>query len=388
VGRITGDKSRVFEGSGELLLPDGSVAADCVGKYIKMDIPQGKSMTSTYIFPDIVETDVLINVPIAKNHSAAVLTLGAKNLMGIVKDRNMMHADLHQRIADLTSLVMPDLTVVDAVRILTAHGPTGGDLADVKQTDTIIASRDIVAADAYATTLFGMTGADIGYIKASADMGLGTMDLSSIDIQEINLGWAGSWRHRQAVQILFFTLYIYKSSLWWQQIARRYQISSSFEPAFSRGSSSSRQWIPNLGLAFVTVGLTLIIGRVWCGWICPMGSLLDWISFKKARKRAASISPRWRLVKYFLLAVTLALALFGGLTLLVFDPIAIFTRTLTTAVLPAIFYAVNALEMILYKVNFLSPALDTLDGLMRGGFLPVEQPAYAQNIAIADYSSA
>jgi uncharacterized protein (DUF362 family) len=145
-------------------------------------------MTSTYIFRDILETDLLINVPIAKNHAATILTLGEKNLMGVVRDRNMMHADLDQRISDLTSLVMPDLTVVDAVRILTANGPTGGDLADVKQTDTIIASRDIVAADAYATTLFGMTGADIGYIQASAAMGLGTMDLSSINIREINLG--------------------------------------------------------------------------------------------------------------------------------------------------------------------------------------------------------
>ena len=157
-------------------------------KYIQVDIPKGKSMTSTQIFRDILETDLLINVPIAKHHSAAGLTLGEKNLMGVVMNRNMMHDDLHQRIADLTSLVMPDLTVVDAVRILTKHGPTGGDLADVKQTDTIIASRDIVAADAYATTLFGMTGADIGYIQASADMGLGTMDLASINLQEINLG--------------------------------------------------------------------------------------------------------------------------------------------------------------------------------------------------------
>jgi uncharacterized protein (DUF362 family) len=157
-------------------------------KYIEVDIPQGKSMTSTSIFRDILETDVLINVPIAKTHSAAVLTLGEKNLMGVVQNRNVMHGDLHQRIADLNSLVKPGLTVVDAVRILTAHGPTGGDLADVKQTDTVIASRDIVAADAYATTLFGMTGADIGYIQASADMGLGTMDLSSINIREINLG--------------------------------------------------------------------------------------------------------------------------------------------------------------------------------------------------------
>jgi uncharacterized protein (DUF362 family) len=157
-------------------------------KYIEVDIPQGKSLKKTYIFKDILETDLLINVPIAKTHSSSILTLGEKNLMGVVRDRNSMHADLHQRISDLTSLIMPDLTVVDAVRILTDHGPTGGDLADVKQTDTVIASRDIVAADSYATTLFGMTAGDIGYIWKSAAMGLGTMDLASINIKEITLG--------------------------------------------------------------------------------------------------------------------------------------------------------------------------------------------------------
>ena len=178
---ISGIKAAVEAAGGEMTIMS-------YPKYVQVDIPEGKSMSRTYIFRDILETDVLINVPIAKNHGSTKLTLGEKNLMGLVMNRNMMHDDLSQRIADLTSLVRPDLTVVDAVRILTAHGPTGGDLADVKQTDTVIASRDIVAADAYATTLFGMTGADIGYIQASADMGLGTMDLASIDIREINLG--------------------------------------------------------------------------------------------------------------------------------------------------------------------------------------------------------
>jgi uncharacterized protein (DUF362 family) len=156
-------------------------------KYGTVDIPNGKDLKSINIYQDILETDLLINVPIAKSHSAATLTLGAKNLMGIIMDRNMMHRNLHQRIADLTSLVMPGLTVVDAVRILTAHGPTGGDLADVKQVDTVIASRDVVAADAYAATLFDLTGADVGYIQCCSDMGLGTMDLNSINIQEINV---------------------------------------------------------------------------------------------------------------------------------------------------------------------------------------------------------
>ena len=157
-------------------------------KYISADIPLGKSMTKVRVYPDILDTDLLINVPIAKHHSASGLTLGCKNLMGTVLDRNLMHADLHQRIADVTSLVRPDLTVVDAVRILIDHGPTGGDLKDVKEMDMVIASRDIVAADSYATTLFGLTAADIGYIVDAADLGLGTTDLSSIDLREITVG--------------------------------------------------------------------------------------------------------------------------------------------------------------------------------------------------------
>jgi len=157
-------------------------------KYTRVDIPQGRDLTEVEIYPDILEADLLINVPIAKHHGSTRLTLGGKNLMGVILDRNLMHINLSQRIADLTSLVRPALTVVDAVRILTNHGPTGGDLADVMQLDTVIASRDIVAADSYATTLFGLTGADIGYIQASSELGLGTMDLGSINIQEINLG--------------------------------------------------------------------------------------------------------------------------------------------------------------------------------------------------------
>jgi uncharacterized protein (DUF362 family) len=90
-------------------------------------------------------------------------------------------------LADLTSLVYPTLTVVDAVRILVDHGPTGGSLEDVRQTDTVIASHDPVAADSYGATLFGLTGADIPYVKAAAEMGLGEMDLSSLKIEEIQI---------------------------------------------------------------------------------------------------------------------------------------------------------------------------------------------------------
>jgi uncharacterized protein (DUF362 family) len=79
------------------------------------------------------------------------------------------------------------LTVIDAVRILVDHGPTGGSLQDVKKLDTVIASQDIVAADAYGATLFGLKGQDIAYIKAVAAMGLGTLDLNSVKIEELSV---------------------------------------------------------------------------------------------------------------------------------------------------------------------------------------------------------
>jgi uncharacterized protein (DUF362 family) len=154
-------------------------------KYKSVPIPEGRDIKSWQVYQDVLDADVLINVPIAKHHSLARLTLGMKNLMGVILEPEKIHNNIGQRVADLTSLIRPDLTVIDAVRILTANGPTGGNLRDVKLTETVIASTDPVAADAYAATLFGLTGNDISYIKAASGMGLGTMDLKSVKVDEI-----------------------------------------------------------------------------------------------------------------------------------------------------------------------------------------------------------
>jgi uncharacterized protein (DUF362 family) len=156
-------------------------------KYVETPIPRGKDLKKWSIYRDVLDADVVINVPIAKHHSLARLTLGGKNFLGVIQRPGLMHINMGQRVADLVSLIQPTLTVVDAVRILRNHGPSGGSLDDVQQMNTVIASHDIVAADSYAATLFGMKGSDISYIKASAAMGLGTMDLDSIRIEEINL---------------------------------------------------------------------------------------------------------------------------------------------------------------------------------------------------------
>jgi uncharacterized protein (DUF362 family) len=186
-----GSASEAYVRSGiqELVLAAGGEMAAVSGiKFVPVNLPNAQDLKKIKAFKDALDADVLIDVPIAKHHSLARLTLGMKNLMGLVQNRETIHQNLGQRIADLASLFQPDLTVVDAVRVLMANGPTGGNLDDVKKLDTVIASADIVAADSYATSLFDLQPADIAYIPAAAAMGIGRSDLENLKIEEIAAG--------------------------------------------------------------------------------------------------------------------------------------------------------------------------------------------------------
>jgi uncharacterized protein (DUF362 family) len=156
-------------------------------KFRKTEIPYGRDISSWEVYSEVLTADVLIDVPVAKHHNLARLSLGGKNLLGVVLRPSLMHSNLGQRTADIVSLVQPSLTVVDAVRTLMARGPTGGNLSDVRLSNAVIASHDIVAADAYAATLFDLAGSDIAYVRAAAEMGLGTLDLDNIKIEELAL---------------------------------------------------------------------------------------------------------------------------------------------------------------------------------------------------------
>jgi uncharacterized protein (DUF362 family) len=156
-------------------------------KFVSTRIPQGKWLKKTEVYDDILKADVLINVPILKSHGSARVTAAMKNLMGIVRDRPSMHGSLHQAIADLASLVRPQLTVLDAVRVLTAHGPSGGNLRDVLKLDTVAASPDIVAIDAYAAQVFGLKPNDLAYVRIGAAMGLGQSDLSKLRLEQLTV---------------------------------------------------------------------------------------------------------------------------------------------------------------------------------------------------------
>jgi polyferredoxin len=191
---------------------------------------------------------------------------------------------------------------------------------------------------------------------------------------------------RQGTQIAFLALFVYLLFEAYQgRVAHPWtDVFFRFNPlAALTAMLSARSWIPRLGLALVTVALTLVAGRVWCGWVCPLGTLSEWLRFRRARERAVSPSPRWRTAKYVILVAIVAAALFGNLTLTILDPIAILTRTATTSVLPALNAAITGAERMAYAIRFLRPAVDLIEGTLRGPVLPTTQYYFAANVAVA-----
>jgi uncharacterized protein (DUF362 family) len=151
-------------------------------RYKKVNL-KGVFLKEWELYGDVLSADVFINVPIAKHHSLTGLTLALKNIMGIMGgNRGFIHRQIDDAVADVNSVVKSHLVIIDATRILTAHGPTGGSLKDVKILNKVIASTDIVAADAYATGLFGMKPQDIPIIVAAAKRGLGEMNLEKVQV--------------------------------------------------------------------------------------------------------------------------------------------------------------------------------------------------------------
>jgi uncharacterized protein (DUF362 family) len=169
--------------AGGKLVPGNSEA-----NYQQVSVPNGKKLKSTKVHELILSSDVFINVPILKSHSSAQLTISMKNLMGNIWDRYYWHKnDLNQCIVDFTPVRKPDLNIVDAYRVLMKRGPRGVSVEDVEMKNSLIISRDIVAADAASAKLFGVEPDTIAHIKMAAQANLGVMDLTKLNINRIKL---------------------------------------------------------------------------------------------------------------------------------------------------------------------------------------------------------
>jgi uncharacterized protein (DUF362 family) len=151
----------------------------------EVKIPDGKSMRSTDVVKDVLSADVLIAAPVAKHHGSTGVSLSMKGMMGLIQNRSVMHwrYDLNESIVDLCTVLKAHLTVIDATRALTTNGPGGP--GTVVRPNAVIASKDMVAADAMAVSMVEWYGKSLAprqvkHIRLAHERGFGRMDIENL----------------------------------------------------------------------------------------------------------------------------------------------------------------------------------------------------------------
>jgi uncharacterized protein (DUF362 family) len=161
----------------EVILPDPELFRE---------VDMGGVVLKTWpVFTPFLEADKIFNLPIAKHHELTGATLGMKNWYGILGgERNRLHQQIHQSLADLASFMLPTLTIMDCYRVLLRNGPTGGNLEDVELKKTIVAGTDPVAIDAYvAKAWWNLEVAQMPYLEMAAARGLGTVEFEKLQVK-------------------------------------------------------------------------------------------------------------------------------------------------------------------------------------------------------------
>lgn len=185
------DDRRVYENSGIQKAAKAKGASVYFADHwnvLKAKFPYKSAMEDWPILRDAVVCDTFINVPVLKHHGLTGLTLSMKNLMGVCSGtRGMIHIDIANKLVDLTDFISPDLTIIDATRVLTKNGPSGGNLKDVINLDTVIASTDPTLADTYACKLMNKDPMTVPYLKEAFARKFGKSNLEKAKIEELSV---------------------------------------------------------------------------------------------------------------------------------------------------------------------------------------------------------
>lgn len=198
-----------------------------------------------------------------------------------------------------------------------------------------------------------------------------------------------TWLKLRKISQIFFLALFLLVFLWSR---REFYLNSAMESGFKENlvniplqldplamlaqTIASRRLLPGAALALLTVAISLLVGRVWCGWFCPVGTVLDWIPIRSWKKKAPAVSDRLRGVKYILLLIIIFAAFFSNLSLMILDPLTIGYRTLTAAIWPALDQVVTAIELTLIRVPFLSSVVGGFDSLIRPAIFPSHPAQY------------
>jgi uncharacterized protein (DUF362 family) len=183
------DDRRVYENSGIRKAAKEKGASVYYADHwnvMKARFPYQSAMEDWPILRDAIVCDALINVPVLKHHGLTNLTLSMKNLMGVCTGtRGLMHVNIGNKLVDLTDFMAPELTVIDATRVLTKNGPSGGSLDDVTRMDKIIAAQDPTLADVFACGLMKRPVSSVPYLAEAQKRNFGITDIGKADIIKV-----------------------------------------------------------------------------------------------------------------------------------------------------------------------------------------------------------
>lgn len=148
----------------------------------------GEVLDEWPVYRTLIEADKVINCPVAKHHNLARYTAAMKNWYGTLGGRrNRLHQSIDVSIADLATFMRPTLTVVDGVRVMMRNGPQGGNVDDTQRMNTVIATIDQVAADAFGCTLIGQRPENLAYLRMGEERRLGTTRWQTLRPREVAL---------------------------------------------------------------------------------------------------------------------------------------------------------------------------------------------------------
>jgi uncharacterized protein (DUF362 family) len=174
--RLTGIERTALAGGAEVVLPAAHL-------FRSVTVPGGSLIRRWPVLAGPFDgiTKVIGLSPV-KDHHRSGASLSLKNWYGLLGGRrNVFHQDIHSIIVELGMMIRPTLVLLDGVQAMVSNGPTGGSLSDLRATRTLIASTDLVAADACAAGLLGLEPDRLPYLARAAAAGLGTVDFESLD---------------------------------------------------------------------------------------------------------------------------------------------------------------------------------------------------------------
>lgn len=164
------------------------VPAYSESQYQAVSLRGGTTLRTIKVHELVLSSDVLINVPVLKNHGGAGMTAALKNYMGMVWDRNEFHRKgLDACIAEASLARKADLTIIDMYRVMKSGGPRGNPSSKRELMKMLVASVDPVAADAAAARALGFEPSAFGYIDRAEKLGLGISNLDKLDVRRIVL---------------------------------------------------------------------------------------------------------------------------------------------------------------------------------------------------------